>query len=203
MRIPNTLRGRDIAVVDIEGNGQIPPEIVELAILAPAGDAVVVGELRSWLIRPTRPITSIVTRRVHGITNADVANCPSWIEAAESVDEALAGRILVAHNAAGDRRVLSTHLPTWEPPSVFDTVRLAKNVWPGLYGGYSLENLVRHAELDRHAIPGQKHHRASWDTWATWQLLARLVEDSGYSWDQLASVAALADCIQPEPVGLW
>ncbi|MFD3463791.1 exonuclease domain-containing protein [Nocardia fluminea] len=204
MKIPNALRGIDIAVSDIEGNGCVPPEIIELAILTPTGDAVIADEMKSWLIRPRNAITPIVTRRVHGITNADVANSPLWADVAEEVDGLLADQILVAHNAAGDRRVLSAHLPMWEPPLVIDTVRLAKNVWPDLYGGYSLENLVRHAELDRDAIPGQRHHRAGWDAWATWQVLARLVDDSGYEWDQVIHAAALTEYLpKHEQVGLW
>ena len=80
MLVPNTLRGRDFAAVDVEGNGQTPPEIIEIAILPISGQTVTVTveEMRSWMIRPLRPITPIVTRKVHGITNADVAECPTW-----------------------------------------------------------------------------------------------------------------------------
>ncbi|MGH8902435.1 MAG: hypothetical protein ACRDYA_12345 [Egibacteraceae bacterium] len=31
-----------------------------------------VGEPATWLVKPDRPITPIVTRKVHGIRNADV-----------------------------------------------------------------------------------------------------------------------------------
>ncbi|MFF5035557.1 3'-5' exonuclease [Nocardia salmonicida] len=204
MRIPSILRGRGIIIGVLEGNGQSPPEIIELALLPLAGDAAEVEGIRSWLIRPALPITPIVTKRVHGISNADVLTAPPWSEVADEIEVALGDRILLAHNADGDRRVISAHLPEWRPEMVIDTVRLAKAVWPDLYGGYSLEDLVRHAQLDRHAIPGQRQHRAAWDTWATWQLLARLVEDSGYGWDQLVRASALNWGIAaPEPAGLW
>ncbi|MEU1546411.1 3'-5' exonuclease [Nocardia sp. NPDC005745] len=204
MMVPNALHGRDFVVVDVEGNGQTPPEIIEIAVLAVSGVTVEVDDMRSWLIRPTRPITSIVTRKVHGITNADVAESPTWPEVSEKIEEALTGRVLVAHNANLERRVLSEHLPDWTPPMVLDTLRLAKAVWPGI-GSYALEKLVTHAELDTTAVSEHGHHRAGWDTWAAWQLLARLVNDGGLGWDELVQAAAPAEFIPPrEPEGrLW
>ncbi|MEV6340467.1 3'-5' exonuclease [Nocardia vinacea] len=204
MMVPNALHGKDFAVVDVEGNGQTPPEIIEIAILAVSGETVVVDEMRSWLIRPARPITPIVTRKVHGITNADVAECPTWGEVSETIEATLTDRILVAHNANLERRVISEHLPGWTPPMVLDTLKLAKAVWPGI-GGYGLEKLVAHAELDTTVISDQGHHRAGWDTWAAWQLLVRLVGDSGFGWDELVQAAAPAEFIPPrEPEGrLW
>ncbi|WP_068056255.1 3'-5' exonuclease [Nocardia xishanensis] len=204
MIVPDTLHGKNLAVVDVEGNGQTPPEIIEISILAVSREAVVVEEMRSWLIRPTRPITPIVTRKVHGITNADVADCPTWSEVSEEIETALTDRILVAHNANLERRVIAEHLPSWTPPLVLDTLRLAKAVWPGL-GGYSLEKLVTHAGLDTSAVADQGHHRAGWDTWAAWQLLARLVEEGEFAWDGLVAAAAPAEFVPPrEPQGrLW
>ncbi|WP_063043301.1 3'-5' exonuclease [Nocardia pseudovaccinii] len=204
MMVPHALRGKDFVVVDVEGNGQTPPEIIEIAVLPVSGETVVVEEMRSWLIRPTRPITPIVTRKVHGITNAEVAECPSWSEVAEKIEASLTDRILVAHNANLERRIISEHLPDWTPPMVLDTLKLAKTVWPGI-GGYSLDKLVTHAELDTTAVCDQGHHRAGWDTWAAWQLLVRLVDDSGFSWTELVKAAAPAEFIAPrEPEArLW
>ncbi|WP_051407392.1 hypothetical protein [Nocardia sp. CNY236] len=87
---------------------------------------------------------------------------------------------------------------------VLDTLKLAKVVWPGL-PGYSLDKLVAHAQLDTAAVPDHGHHRADWDTWAAWQLLVRLVEDSGLGWDDLVQAAAPAEFVPPrEPEGrLW
>lgn len=204
MMVPNALHGRDFVVVDVEGNGQTPPEIIEIAVLAVSGVAVEVDDMRSWLIRPTRPITPIVTRKVHGITNADVAECPTWPEVSDKIQQALTRRILVAHNANLERRVLSEHLPRWTPPMVLDTLKLAKAVWPGI-GSYALEKLVTYAELDTTAVSEHGHHRAGWDTWAAWQLLARLVDDGGLGWDELVQAAAPGEFIPPrEPEGrLW
>jgi hypothetical protein len=43
----------DYAVVDVEGNGQQPPDLVELAVV-PVRSGVI-GESASWLVRPGRP----------------------------------------------------------------------------------------------------------------------------------------------------
>ncbi|WP_067852057.1 3'-5' exonuclease [Nocardia shimofusensis] len=197
MIVPHTLRGREFVVVDVEGNGQTPPEIIEIAILPVSRDEVSVEETRSWLVRPIHPITPIVTRKVHGITNGDVDGKPSWAEVSEQISGALTDRILVAHNANVERRVLSEHLPGWAPPMVLDTLRLAKAVWPGLAGGYALERLITHAGLDGNAVADQGHHRAGWDAWAAWQLLVRLIEESGLGWDGLVQAAAPSEFIPP------
>jgi DNA polymerase III epsilon subunit-like protein len=195
--VPDVLRGRDFAVVDVEGNGQSPPEIIEIAVLPVTGDDVVVERMRSWLIRPARPITPIVSRKVHGITNSDVAERPTWAEVSEVVEAALDGRVVVAHNASVERRVIGDHLPGWAPSMVLDTLKLAKAVWPGLVGGYSLDKLVTHAQLDLSVVADHGYHRAAWDTWAAWQLLVRLVEDSRLEWESLVQAAALGEFVAP------
>ncbi|MFI9503812.1 exonuclease domain-containing protein [Nocardia sp. NPDC052566] len=202
--IPNTLRGKDVVVVDVEGNGQTPPEIIEIAILTISGEAASIDDMRSWLIKPQQPITSIVTRKVHGITNSDVETCPAWSEIAQDINAALAGRTLVAHNAGVEQRVLASHLPYWSPPMVLDTLRLTKVVWPGL-PSYSLDKLIAHAQLDTSTVTDQGYHRAGYDAWAAWQLLCRLVEDSGLDWTGLVSAAAPKEFVpKPEPeCGLW
>ena len=42
------------AVVDVEGNGQQPPDLVELAVVPIVGG--IIGHPASWLVKPTRPI---------------------------------------------------------------------------------------------------------------------------------------------------
>ncbi|MEV6278876.1 3'-5' exonuclease [Nocardia sp. NPDC051832] len=204
IEIPKALQANNIAVVDVEGNGQTPPEIIEIAILPVSGGMVSVDQMRSWLIRPQLPITAIVTRKVHGISNDDVADCPTWEEVSTEIGEALAGRTLVAHNAAVEQRVLASHLPRWTPPMVLDTLRLAKRVWPDL-PRYSLDKLIEHTHLDTAAVAEQKYHRAGHDTWAAWQLLCRLVSDGNLDWTGLVASAAPKEFVPaPEPEGgLW
>ncbi|WP_330249704.1 3'-5' exonuclease [Nocardia sp. NBC_00565] len=199
---PNALRDQQLVVVDVEGNGQNPPEIIEIAAL-PVDGPISAEALRSWLIKPHQPVTPIVTRKVHGITNVDLADCPQWHEVAEEIDSVLFGRVLIAHNAVVERRVLAVHLPDWNPPLILDTLRLAKSVWQGLES-YSLDKLIERGQLDI-AAAGQCYHRARYDTWAAWQLLCALIEDGGLDWSGVVAAAALSEFRpSPEPGGgLW
>jgi DNA polymerase III epsilon subunit-like protein len=203
--LPSVLEGRRLAVVDIEGNGQQPPDIVEIAILPVDGMEVRGAEMRTWMIRPKEPITALVTRKVHGITNEDVAHCPPWTAVAADVQETLDGRVLIAHGAHVEYRVLSAHLPGWRPPMVLDTMRLTKHIWPGIQGGYGLGNLVEHADLDTSGFDDQRRHRAGFDAWCAWRLLRTLVARVGLEWSGLATMAALPEFAPrvAEQEGLW
>ncbi|MBU3066851.1 3'-5' exonuclease [Nocardia sp. NEAU-G5] len=203
LEFPKTLHDRQLAVVDVEGNGQNPPEIIEIAVL-PVDGPTTPDALRSWLIHPQQPVTPIVTRKVHGITNADLADCPPWPGVAEEIDEALCGRVLVAHNATVERKVLTAHLPDWNPPLILDTLKLAKKVWRGL-DSYALDKLIERGQLDTSAIAGQGHHRAGYDTWAAWQLLCALITDGELDWPGLITAAGLPEFVpKSEPEGgLW
>ncbi|WP_216893259.1 3'-5' exonuclease [Nocardia alni] len=203
LAFPKALHDRQLAVVDVEGNGQNPPEIIEIAVLLVDGPTTP-DAVRSWLIHPQQPVTPIVTRKVHGITNADLADCRPWVEVAEEIDEALCGRTLVAHNAIVERKVLTAHLPDWNPPLILDTLRLAKKVWRCL-DSYALDKLIERGQLDTAAVAGHGHHRAGYDTWAAWQLLCALLEDGELDWPGLIAAAGLPEFVPaPEPEGgLW
>jgi len=84
------------AVVDVEGNGQQPPDLVELAVVPVTGD--VIGELTSWLVRPGWPIRYFAAR-IHGVTNKDVADAPPFATVRDDVLSVLRASAIVAHNA--------------------------------------------------------------------------------------------------------
>jgi exodeoxyribonuclease X len=201
--LPAVLAGQALAVVDVEGNGQQPPDIVEIAVLpVNAPTPVHPDAMRTWLVRPAKPITAMVTGKVHGIDNDTVADCPTWAEIAAEVRQVLDGRVLVAHHAHVERRVLSAHLPDWRPAMVLDTLRLAKHVWPGL-PSYSLDTLIAAGHIDTTELVDQRRHRAGFDTWCTWQLLYTLLHQSTLTWAGLADVAALAGPAPSPGDGLW
>lgn len=163
-----------IAVVDVEGNGQRPPDVVEIAVVPVDGGRI--GSFRSWLVKPPRPITA-VTERVHGISNADVDDAPSWSEVSAQVGQALAGRIMVAHNAGVERNVLARQLPDYAPVLVLDTLALARKHWPSL-PGYGLDDLIAARGIRVTSRYGQRH-RAGYDAHATAQLLLQLADAVG------------------------
>ncbi|MGH3189155.1 MAG: 3'-5' exonuclease [Streptosporangiaceae bacterium] len=158
------------AVADVEGNGQQPPDLVEVAVL-PISDGAP-GEPVSWLARPPRPITRLAAS-IHRITDADVAGAPAFAEIQPDVRRALAGRALVAHNAHVDLGVLQRELCGWQPAEVFDTLRLARLLLPG-QPSYKLGALVAALSLDDGLPPGLAPHRATYDVLVTARLFVRL-----------------------------
>ena len=183
----DAFEGLRFAVVDVESNGQQPPEIVEIAIQVVDG-LELAAEPSVWLVKPERPIAPIVTRKVHGIRNADVADAPTWSEIASDVAATLADRIPVAHNARVDYDVLRRQMPTWAPTVVLDTLKLARAAWPDL-GSYSLDPLLDHAGIRLDDEPGQRH-RARFDVHATALLFIALALAIG-SQERLFAAASL------------
>lgn len=174
-------------VVDVEGNGQRPPDLVEAACLPIDGG--VPGRVQSWLVRPRRPITGPV-RRIHGIRNADVATAPTTAEVAEQILGQLAGRVVIGHHVHVDLAVLGRELGDWRAPAVLDTLRLAKAVWPGR-PAYSLDNLtstIPHRQLLAPSMTGTApassdlpptspgRHRAGYDVILTAGLFLALAQ---------------------------
>lgn len=159
------------AVVDVEGNGQQPPELVELAIVPITGG--VIGEPRNWLVKPERSITHFATR-IHGITNDLAAGQPGFAAIAEEVQTSLHMSVLVAHNAHVDIGVLTRCLPGWDVPEVFDTLKLARRLLPN-QSGYKLGMLVRALDLDSGLPDDLVPHRAAYDALVAARLFVRLV----------------------------
>jgi exodeoxyribonuclease X len=163
-------RGMRYAVADVEGNGQQPPEPVEVAVV-PILDGVI-GEAASWLVRPARPISRIVTR-IHGLTDLDLAGAPTFAAIEGDVRQALAADVLVAHNAHVDVGVLRRHLGGWECPEVFDTLKLARRLIPG-QASYKLGALVAAMGLADGLPAGLAPHRATYDALVTARLFVGL-----------------------------
>ncbi len=165
----------DYAVVDLEGNGFSPPDLVELGIVAIDGGDI--GQVGTWLVRPDQPISRRVTG-IHGIANADVADSPRFEDVKLEVLQVLSGRFMVAHNASVDWDVLHRKLPELDPPCVVDTLRLAKALFPGR-PSYKLADLLDGFDLHK-AIEGVDGapHRAGYDALAALHLFLHLVQRS-------------------------
>ncbi|PKV95527.1 MULTISPECIES: 3'-5' exonuclease [Amycolatopsis] len=157
-------------VVDVEGNGQRPPDLVELAAVRIEHGHL--GDPASWLVRPPRPITPFA-KQIHGIANEHVAAAPAFAEVSAEVRKALDAPALVAHNAHVDVGVLERELGDWECPEVFDTLKLARRLLPGR-PSYKLGSLVEAFGLDHGLADMQKPHRAEYDTIVTARLFAHL-----------------------------
>ncbi len=157
-------------VVDVEGNGQQPPDLVELAAVPIVGG--IIGEPVTWLVKPDQPITHFA-RKIHGIANDDVRDAPVFGYVEADVRKALDASALIAHNAHVDVGVLQRKLGDWECPEVFDTLKLARRLLPGR-DSYKLGALVEEFTLAEDFAADLKPHRATYDVLVTAKLFVQI-----------------------------
>lgn len=161
-------------VVDVEGNGATPPEIVEIALLELV-DLRPSGRAFHWLVKPEQPISAAVTR-IHGLTDEDVDRAPSIEDIAEDIVRWTDGGVIIGHNVRIELEVIGRSISEWKPSAAIDTLKLARSLRPGL-DSYSLENLGSAlgltAEAERQT--GLKHHSAQFDVALTALLFASLL----------------------------
>lgn len=159
------------AVVDIETTGSyaLGNGITELAIVIHDGKNIL--QFYETLVNPHRPIPYFI-QRLTGITDAMVANAPSFTEVAGQVHELLQDKVFVAHNVNFDYSFVKHHLMEagydWNAKKLC-TVRLSRKIIPGL-SSYSLGKLCHQIGINH-----QNHHRAGGDALATAELLTLLV----------------------------
>lgn len=182
-----------LLVVDVEGNGAQPPDLVEFAAIPLIDGCPDPSGTYTVLVRPPVPITPMAAR-IHGITNQAAAHAPAWPQVCEAVQALLDGAWIAAHSARVEYDVLTRHLPDWQPAGVLDTLRISRHLY-GQTTRHNLDALIAHTGLDLSAIPGQRH-RAAYDAHATALLLAHLAEQ----FDTFASLAAVA--VPPSMPGL-
>lgn len=174
-----------LLVVDVEGNGTNPPDLVEAAALPIRDGKPDTSTAGAWIVRPPRPVTPFAAK-IHGLTNELLADRPPWTDIAYEARSLLGKVWICAHNATVDYRVLTAHLPNWQPVGVLDTLRLARATYKGL-SSYTLDALIEHLKPDLSSAPAHRH-RATYDAYATAQLLitmAALYE----TWEELVAVA--------------
>lgn len=160
----------DFTVVDVEGNGETPQEIIELAIFF-----ISAGELMprhdEWLVRPKKPVTVQATA-FHGINNEMLADQPSLSDVVDQVSAALSSKIVIGHNVRVDVELLKKAIPNWHPVLVLDTLKLARVVHPRARS-YALSSLVSERQID---VRSSTFHRASGDARATAYLFLDLTK---------------------------
>ena len=177
------------AVADVEGNGQQPPDLVELAVL-PITDGTI-GEPVSWLVRPPRPITRFATS-IHGISGQDVASAPAFADIEHEVRRALADRVLVAHNAHVDVGVLRRELGGWESARGIRHAQARQAAAARASPVTSSARWSRRCPWTTGMPPGLAPHRAAYDVLVTARLFVRLAtrhDGSPVSLDELRGQA--------------
>ncbi|MBV9799908.1 MAG: 3'-5' exoribonuclease, partial [Solirubrobacterales bacterium] len=131
--LENPIATAEFLVVDTETNG-LGGEACELTELG----AVLVGggELHDrWesLVRTSAPLSRGI-QRFTGITQRMVDEAPSLEDVLPALDRRLQGRVMVAHNASFDRRVLRQAFARigldWTDPPLICTAALARAMLP-------------------------------------------------------------------------
>lgn len=153
-------------VVDVEGNGGTPPEIVELAMVQVSALKVTDAQ-RHYFVQPSAPISSHATR-IHGITNEDVSTAPTFADIEDDVSRWLDGAAIVGHNVKVEVEILKRSLPDWSPTKAIDTLRLSRAVLPNLKS-HSLASVGDHLGHTAAAQirSGRDHHSALFDATLT------------------------------------
>lgn len=150
-------------------------QIIEIAILNAAGQVLLCQR-----IKPTVEIGERA-QEVHGISAADLEDCPSWSEVAGEVQRILVGRMVVIFNADYDTRLLkqtaAAHgdsLDWLENCKFYCAMRLAAKFYGATnkYGTISLANACIEAGV---AWKGAAHS-AEADTLATLDLVKTIAE---------------------------
>ncbi|MGI8594588.1 MAG: exonuclease domain-containing protein [Solirubrobacteraceae bacterium] len=127
------LRGAEFLAVDVETNGKAGDvcELTEVgAVLVGGGE---LHERFSSLVRVRRPLSRGI-QRFTGISQAMLDEAPDPQPVLREVCERLRGRVLVAHSASFDRRVLRAAFGAngvpWPDPPTLCTVSMARRFAP-------------------------------------------------------------------------
>lgn len=163
------------AVVDCETTGTSPEadEIVSIAVVRLDPDGVELARFAS-LVRPPGPIPLAATA-VHGISDEDVTDAPTFVELASTLLALLDGAVFVAHNAAFDLPMVQHAFAragrAYQPPAVACTLDAFRLLEPRA-SSHRLEALC-----ERRGIALDDAHQALGDVVATASLLRVLLRD--------------------------
>jgi DNA polymerase III subunit epsilon len=158
-------------ILDLETTGLSPSNnrITEIALIEISAN----GRHEEWssLVNPDVEINSMI-EGLTGITNDMVRSAPSFASLADSLYARLAGKKLVAHNAAFDYGFLQAEFERVGiqfETNTMCTVKLSKALFPQ-HRTHSLDALI-----ERHALPVEGRHRALADALIVFHFL-RAVE---------------------------
>jgi DNA polymerase-3 subunit epsilon len=160
-----------LVFVDLETTGATATadRITEIGIVEVSESGV--SEWSS-LVNPQTSISPFI-ERLTGISNAMVAEAPTFAELAEEVMVRLEGRLFVAHNARFDYGFLKNEFKRVGRDfraTVLCTVKLSRKLYPQ-HHRHNLDSLI-----ERHRLPVDGRHRALGDArvlWHFWQTLGR------------------------------
>jgi len=163
-----------LAFLDLETTGLRPDlghRVVEIAVLQTQG----LKKEREFatLINPQRPIDPGAAR-VNGISNKMVAGAPLFAQILSQLQDLLAERVIVAHNAPFDLNFLRAEYSlagaSFEPGPVLDTLMLARRQYH--FYSNSLGNIAKNLRIRTPSA-----HRALGDALTTYAIFRRFSGD--------------------------
>ncbi len=164
---------RALIFLDLETTGATAQadRITEIGLVE-VDHGQLIGEWSS-LVNPQQPISTFI-ESLTGISDAMVANAPSFAELAGELHRRLAGKTLVAHNARFDLGFLQNEFRRAGlnyAPDVLCTVRLSRRLYPH-EKRHGLDQLIA-----RHGIACDNRHRALADARVLWDFTQRIHRD--------------------------
>lgn len=185
-----------LVLIDLETTGANPvgDRITEIAILRIEGGEIVAR----WesLVNPQRSIPSMIVRLI-GISDAMVADAPTFAELAPQVRALLDGAVFVAHNARFDYGFICNEFErigeTFEAP-VLCTVKLSRALYPE-HHRHGLDALIA-----RHGFVCDARHRAMGDAEVLRQFTQQVA--SAFPPEVLERACVKAMKLPPRPPGL-
>ncbi|OLC67820.1 MAG: hypothetical protein AUH79_03915 [Betaproteobacteria bacterium 13_1_40CM_4_64_4] len=162
-----------IAFVDLETTGTAAraDRVTEVGIVR-IDEGARVSEWSS-LVNPECSIPAAI-QALTGISNAMVAEAPTFRQIADDVADQVAGALFVAHNARFDYGFLKhefARLGRSFTAKVLCTVKLSRRLSPAM-GPHNLD-----AVIARHALAGADRHRALGDARILWEFVQALYRD--------------------------
>lgn len=181
-----------LAIVDLETTGADPSRdrITEIAILITEGDQLI--EQWSSLVNPGMPIPSRIQELI-GITDAMVADAPSFSELTDTVHAKLANAVFVAHNARFDygflRAAFERESRHWDAP-VMCSVKFSRALDPE-HSRHGLDAIIA-----RNSYVIDARHRALDDATIVWRFLGDALQRADDSrlqkaWDKAFSTGTV------------
>jgi len=175
--------GRRPLILDTETTGLgADAEIVEIGIIDDQGQTVLES-----LIKPKAPIPEAATA-IHGITNADVANAPTWADIHERVCDTVEARSVAIYNAAYDVRLMDQsasqygdgrrlRMTFFAPWCVMLGYAQWWGDWDDMLDAYKWQRLTTAAKQTGIELPSDGHaHRAIYDCRMTLEVMRAMAQ---------------------------
>ncbi|WBW99136.1 exonuclease domain-containing protein [Oceanirhabdus sp. W0125-5] len=154
-------RRLDFVAIDFETANEKRNSACALGITVVESGEVV--EEKYWLIKPYENRFAPMNIWIHGITQEDVEDSPTFDEIWNEIKPYIEGKFVIAHNAAFDisvlRRTLDTYNIQYPSFQYACTVVMSKNYYDGV-ANYKLNTLANALGIEF------KHHHASEDATA-------------------------------------